>query len=313
MNSPASDARLLLGVDGGGTSTIAWLATGPDQIVGRGKAGPSNAKAVGPVAARAALVEAIADAFADARIGPRPAVVACLGLAGFDRPEDRAVLSAWSSEAGWAERLLTANDGDLVVAAGTPEGYGVGLISGTGSIAVGRTRDGRTARAGGWGYLMGDEGSAHDVVRNALKLVMRRVDGREPAPGADPLSRGLCQALGVATPGQIVSAVYAPGFDRTRAAALAPVVLEAATEDPGLVSRLLEPAGIELAEQVRAVATALDWPSGPLALGLAGGFLLSAPDVRRALLERLAADAYDVSTTSVPEPVLGAVILAARA
>lgn len=312
MTSPASDKRLFLGVDGGGTSTVAWLATAPDQIIGRARAGPSNSKAVGFESARAALAEAIAGAFADAGTEARPAAVACLGLAGFDRPDDRAVLSVWSSEAGWADRLVTVNDGDLVVAAGTPEGHGVGVIAGTGSIAVGRTRDGRTARAGGWGYLMGDEGSAYDVVRNALKLVMHRVDGREPAPTDDPLTRGFCRALGVEAPAQLVSAVYAPGFDRTRAAALAPVVLEASREEPELVLRLLEPAGAELAEQVRAVAAALGWPSGPLALGLAGGFLLSAPDVRRALLERLAASAYDVSATPVPEPVLGAVILASR-
>ena len=66
--------------------------------------------------------------------------------------------------------LCSVNDGDLVVAAGTPEGWGVGLIAGTGSIAVGRAPDGRTARAGGWGHLIGDEGSAYGVVLDALRL-----------------------------------------------------------------------------------------------------------------------------------------------
>ena len=68
--------------------------------------------------------------------------MACLGLAGFDRPDDRAVLAGWADEARVARRLVLVNDGDLVVAAGTPEGWGVGVIAGTGSIAVGRAPTG---------------------------------------------------------------------------------------------------------------------------------------------------------------------------
>jgi N-acetylglucosamine kinase-like BadF-type ATPase len=101
----------------------------------------------------------------------RPVAVACLGLAGFDRPEDKQLLSEWAETGHWAERLLLVNDGDLVVAAGTPEGWGVGVIAGTGSIAVARAPDGRKARAGGWGHLIGDEGSAYGTVLAALKKV----------------------------------------------------------------------------------------------------------------------------------------------
>ena len=82
---------------------------------------------------------------------PAPVEVACLGLAGFDRPDDRKILAGWADEARLARRLVLVNDGDLVVAAGTPEGWGVGVIAGTGSIAVGRTKDSHAARAGGWG------------------------------------------------------------------------------------------------------------------------------------------------------------------
>ena len=188
----------LLGVDGGGTSTEAWLAEPGGRVLGRGKAGPSNAKAVGLPAARQALDAAIRAAFDDAQVTPAPVDVACLGLAGFDRPDDRRLLAGWAEEAHWATRLVLANDGDLVVAAGTPEGWGIGVIAGTGSIAVGRTADGRTARAGGWGHLIGDEGSAYAVVLDALRLVARRADGREPRPrdGRDPLTARLCAALG---------------------------------------------------------------------------------------------------------------------
>ena len=86
--------------------------------------------------------------FHAAGLSPAPVDVICLGLAGFDRPDDRNLLKEWAEHAGWAHNILIVNDGDLVIAAGTTEGWGVGVIAGTGSIAVGRTKDGQTARAG---------------------------------------------------------------------------------------------------------------------------------------------------------------------
>ena len=304
---------LLLGVDGGGTSTDARLAVPGGLILGRGKAGPSNAKVVGLDRARQALTEAIAAAFADARRPSGPVASACFGLAGFDRPDDRRVLADWVAEARWAERLIQVNDGDLVVAAGTPEGFGVGVISGTGSIAVGLAPNGRKARAGGWGPLMGDEGSAYAVVLDALRLIARRADGREALPLVDPLTTALCRALGAGSPALIVPALYAPGFDRTRIAALAPEVLRACDADPSLTTLLLVPAGAALGAQALAVARSLRWPLGGLPLALAGGFLLTAPAVSRALIDTVSAAGYRASVEFVAEPVLGAVVLADRA
>ncbi|HEX8202142.1 MAG TPA: BadF/BadG/BcrA/BcrD ATPase family protein [Isosphaeraceae bacterium] len=305
---------LLLGVDGGGTSTVACLAIPGGRILGRGRAGPSNAKAVGPEAAKATLGRAIATAFAAAGRAPGPVAVACLGLAGFDRPEDRQLLEEWSAQGRWADRLVLVNDGDLVVAAGTPRGWGVAVIGGTGSIAVGRAPDGRTARAGGWGYLFGDEGSAYAVAVAALRRVARRADGREPTGAdSDPLTRHLCRALGIAGPGGLVSALYAPGVDRARVAALAPTVLTAAAEDEAIAREILRPAGSDLAAMVRAAARTLGWAGGGLPLAMAGGFLLAAPVVARSLLDHLKTAGYDPLCTPVPEPALGAVVLAERA
>jgi N-acetylglucosamine kinase-like BadF-type ATPase len=241
--SDATTDVLYLGVDGGGTSTVALLGLADGTVAGRGQAGPSNAKAVGTAAARTALEEAIAGAFAAAGLWPRAVAVACLGVAGFDRPEDKALLGEWSVSGNWADRLVLVNDGDLVVAAGTPEGWGVGVIAGTGSIAVSRAPDGRKSRAGGWGVTFGDEGSAYAVAVAALRLIARRIDGRDPAPGGpDAQTEAICKALKIDGPGKIVSAVYAPGMDRTRIAGLVPAVMEAAAKDPSLVDLLIAPA-----------------------------------------------------------------------
>jgi N-acetylglucosamine kinase-like BadF-type ATPase len=293
---------------------VAWLAEAGGRVLGRGRAGPSNAKAVGPDAARRAIERARELAFVDAIMAPETVPVACLGLAGFDRPEDRDLVAGWAERGRWAGRTVVVNDGDLVIAAGTPEGWGLGVIAGTGSIAVGRTDTGRTARAGGWGPLIGDEGSAYAVVLAALRLVARRSDGREGCwTGRDPLTDRLCGALGIAGPSAIVSVIYRPGFDRARIAGLAPAVLEAAEDDPDLVARLLEPAGIELAGAVAAVARALGWTEGRIPLGLAGSFLLAARAVSAALIQELERQGYKPAATEVREPVRGALILAGRA
>src|SRR5689334_7188097 len=152
---------LVIGVDGGGTKTSAWLARlspschGP---LGRGQAGPGNPRAVGFETAPRNIGLAIDEAFAAAGIPPVTLARACLALAGADRPAERAQLEAWGSQRHLAEQLIVTNDAEPILAAGAENGWGVALICGTGSFAFARNAAGQTARCGGWGYLLGDEG-----------------------------------------------------------------------------------------------------------------------------------------------------------
>ncbi len=305
---------LLLGVNGGGTSTTAWLADAEGRLLGRGVAGPSNIKAIGADAAREGLDRSIRSAFENAGLEVGPVEVSCLGLAGFDRPEDKRWLEGWAEGSPWARRLVLVNDGDLVVAAGTPEGWGVGVIAGTGSIAVGRSRDGRSSRAGGWGYLFGDEGSGYAVALAGLRKVAHYQDGRygRVLAGADPLSVRLCEALGIASTAELVSAIYREGVDRAKIASLATAVVAAAEEDSSIAPEILEPAGVELARMVAAAARRIEIDSGTLPLALAGSFLLNASRVSKVLVHRLIEMGFEVQATPVPEPVEGALVLARR-
>ena len=308
-------ADLILGVDGGGTSTTAWLADRAGSVIGRGVAGPSNAKSIGPEAARASLVAAIESAFRDAGRPPLPVAAACLGLAGFDRPEDRALLRGWFEDLPWSGPTFLVNDGDLVVAAGTPEGWGIGLIAGTGSIAVGRDRSGRTARSGGWGYLFGDEGSAFGVAVAGLRKVARRADGRERIAGpigSDSLTKVIVEALGIAGPEGLIRAIHGSGFDRARIATLAPAVIAAMGDDSSIEAEIIGPAAVSLAEIAVAAARALGWEGGPLPIGLAGGFLLGVDPMVDRLLRELAGAGYEPIWTRVPDPVAGAIVIARR-
>jgi N-acetylglucosamine kinase-like BadF-type ATPase len=317
----------LLGIDGGGSSTRAWLADGNGNVLGRGDAGPSNPRSVGFEAAFSALTLAIDLAFDAAGTARRPVDVACLGIAGADRSDEKDRLTEWATSVSLARRIVLVNDAELVLDAGTADGFGIAVIAGTGSIALGRAPDGCTARAGGWGYLFGDEGGAYAVALAGLRLAARRWDGRDalkvgsgpsvhPALSdlaADPLIARITSALGVSSPTEWVPAIYTNPVDRTRIAALAPVIVSIAREDPSLFETVLKPAALELAECVLAVARALSWTAGPLPLAIGGSFLVATAPIRESLIAGVEARSdWRILSTIVRDPVVGAIRRAGR-
>ena len=161
---------------------LAGLADGPGDRPGRGGAverqGGRGRRGRGRRSSRRSPA-----AFADGRrVAPAGRRRPAWAWPGFDRPEDRRLLGDWSRGRAWADRLVLVNDGDLVVAAGTPEGWGVGVIAGTGSIAVGRAPDGRRPAPGAGATSSATRGAPTAVALAALRLVARRADGREPHP-----------------------------------------------------------------------------------------------------------------------------------
>ncbi len=302
--APAEE--LYLGIDGGGTHTVALLAGRGGAVLGRGTAGPSNRQAVGTKRALAALDEAVSAAFEAAGRTRGTVASACLGLAGADRPEDQAVIREWAERVRLAERVEVTSDAAILLAAGTPEGWGLVLIAGTGSIAFGRAADGRRARAGGWGHLLGDEGSAYALVMAALQAVARAADGRGPATS---LTERLLARLGVSQPQGLIAAVYRGGRDRADLAALAPLVVEAATDDV-VAARIVEEEAQELAQAAAAVTRQLGW-AGPVPVALAGGLLLGSEGYRERVIRGVRSlGVQPAEVTLVEEPAQGAVQLA---
>lgn len=304
---------LLLGIDGGGTKTVAWLACfippGPVEIVGRGSAGPANPQAVGFSVAIANLDRAVETAFEDRGSPPRTVAAAVLALAGSDRPENRRALVGWADGRRLADRFEVVHDALPLLAAGTPAGWGIALISGTGSFAFGRDPAGREARSGGWGFLMGDEGSGYAMAIAGLRAAAKAADGRGPRT---QLLDALLRSLSVPRAEALIPAVYAIAGDRARLAALSSVVSETAETGDPVAQEIFNEAAGELARMARAVAAKLDLAGGPFPLALAGGVLLGSDRLRRNLAEQLASCRLEATPVQlVAEPVLGAVQLAA--
>lgn len=315
-----SHNTLVLGVDGGGTKTAAWIcdrdAPADSPPLGKGLAGPGNPRAAGFAAALSNLEVAIAAAFQDASLPPSTVAAACLALAGADRPTEQAILKQWAEERKLAHRLLLTNDAEPLLAAVTPRSprgadeprTGVVLIAGTGSIAWGRGPTGTVGRCGGWGYLLGDEGSGYAIALAGLRAATRAADQRDPPT---LLLERFQQRLGVDRPAGLIETIYQPTFHRQDLAELASVVFQAADDEDPAALRIIASAGAELAELVRTLVQTLALPPAQFPLALGGGVLLAQSRLR----EDLAAELHRAGHLPQPmrlvnEAVRGAVELA---
>jgi len=308
-----SISPFVLGIDGGGTKTVAWLAPRAEgQILGRGHAGPGNPRAAGFDVALANIDAAIAAAFADANLPRAEVAAACFGLAGAGRATEQQQIEAWATSRGIAQRVKVTGDAEPILAAASPDNVGVVLICGTGSLAWGRNAAGETARCGGWGYLLGDEGSGYAIALAGLRAAMRAADGRGPATD---LLAGLMSVLKATSPEELVSRVYGPEMNRERLAGLASVVFEYRSTD-GTAQQIIAEAARGLAELVATVAKQLhlNLPPKDFTLALAGGTLLHQLNYRERFLAALPSGGANSWATSrvivVEEPVQGAVALA---
>lgn len=297
---------LILGIDGGGTHTRALLADEAGKVLGYGEAAGSNPRALGfelaTMAIRVARVEALAAAGLPY---DTPVDAICLGIAGVGRPEDTAQMARWAKKVHLAQRCLVVTDVEPIIAAGTPDGWGIALISGTGSNCFAIAPGGEKAQVGGWGYLLGDEGSGYDLALRALRLATQTADGRADAQA---LLTALLAEWQLTGPFDLVGKVYDNGMTRAELAKLTrPLLMLAEAGDTDALA-LLDYAAAELALMVRTAARRLGLIEPPLAL--AGGLLVSSAYLR----ERLAHDlgAGWGTTTVVDEPVRGALILAQR-
>ena len=163
----------VLGIDAGGTKTVCLLADDQGQVIAESRRGGANLQAVGELEVEKVLHEVMEEAMGNRAIVP---AAICLGIAGVDRPDDSAVVDGIMRRIGHKARVVVVNDALVALEAGAPGQAGVVVISGTGSISYGRDGRGQAARSGGWGYVLGDEGSGYWIGRAALRAVLREAE-----------------------------------------------------------------------------------------------------------------------------------------
>src|SRR5437870_9299577 len=170
-----------LGVDGGASKTAALVTDDQGKSLGDGVAGPSNHLRVGIETAARNIERAVNKAVVAPDVATREIVWAYCGIAGADHPAHRQEVVD-SLEIFFPRGNFTVdNDARIALTGAVGFGSGVVVIAGTGSVAFGRSEDGREARAGGWGPKIGDEGSGYAMARDGLTAIVRAYDGRGPA------------------------------------------------------------------------------------------------------------------------------------
>lgn len=300
--------RLIIGVDGGGTKTEAILVSvGPDgreTILGQGFSGPSNMRLAGRQQTLESLDEAIRSAVAGHLEGDRKADIAVLALAGSDFSDVKLEITQWSERCGFCKRIEIISDVEPVLASGTAERWGVALVVGTGSVAIGLDAAGRSITRGGWGHWYGDKGSGYDLGRRALAAVSLAEDGMGPETA---LHARMLEHFGLENPRLIIQKLYSGGNVRSKIASVAPIVLDTAEAGDITAVRITEECSSELVRLVTAVTCDLEF-SDAYPLALAGGVICGHPLYRGKLEAGLhAINPAPGSVTLVPHPVRGCI------
>ncbi|HET6566847.1 MAG TPA: BadF/BadG/BcrA/BcrD ATPase family protein, partial [Rhodothermales bacterium] len=239
---------LYAGLDAGGSKTkLVARCPGCEDITLVGPA--ANLQSVGTERCADILTDLVEQALTDR---PKEKLAAvCAGLAGAGRDEDKAALiAAWRERLGShaPDHLLVTHDGEIAIEAAFLGGSGVIVVVGTGSVAIAKGADGSLHRVGGWGYLIGDEGSGLITGLAGLRAVAHAMDGGP----ATVLQALLADRFGISTPGQLIHSVYQ---EKWRAQQFAAYVVEAAQQGDSVATEILN-------EQLHALALQVSWLVG---------------------------------------------------
>jgi N-acetylglucosamine kinase len=298
----------VLGIDAGGTKTVCLLADEEGRVAAEARGGGANLQSVGELE-----VEKVLHGVMEAAVAGRaltPAAI-CLGIAGVDRPSDADTIRGIMHRIGHTARTLVVNDALVALEAGAGDQPGVVIVAGTGSIAYGRNGLEQAARAGGWGYLLGDEGGGFWIGRSALAAVVRQFDGRGPATRLTEL---ILSHMGLASPTELIHEIYYRDVHRRAIAGLAALVHEAAAAGDAVAAQILARAAAELSAAAASVITRLGMRGDAFPTILAGGIFRGVPSLARDVEARLSeiAPRSTVHLLQV-EPAVGAVRLALAA
>ena len=287
--APDPAAPDVIGLDIGGTKThgVRWNA---GVAVAEAKSGSANVQNVPPEEAARNLAELFA-----ALGGHADRVVA--GSGGVDTDSDAEALRVLIAQQVPGARIDVVHDTRLILAAGAAS-TGIAVIAGTGSVAWGMDAKGRQARSGGWGYLLGDEGSGYWVAREAVRATLHRYNRAEPV---GVLGESVLRANGVQAPEELIALFHGP-YGRRYWAGQAHLVFDAARAGDSVAEVIVNEAARHLRGLVGDVATVLGLRS-PVIIG--GGLAVHQPRLQELLARGLREDGFSEVRFLAVDPVHG--------
>lgn len=297
---------VVAGIDAGGTRTRALVADGTGEVLAEGSGPAGLLDPRNPSVAGDAIEVTLRQAVERGGVS-LPLDLLWAGVAGAGREEGRSALETDLSSRSLARKIRVGTDAEAAFEDAFPGGEaGILLIVGTGSIAVARGPEGERARCGGWGGLLGDEGSGYRIALDALRAVCRAADGRERPT---VLTRLLIQAAAVPDAEGLIS--MTAGAEKGEVAALTPVVIRCADAGDAVAGRILDDAVVELVRQVEVSAYRVGYRP-PFRVALAGGLVAEGGPFRQRIAVGLERYGFGVRTDPV-DGARGAVTLALAA
>lgn len=223
---------------------------------------------------------------------------------GVGRPVDREIVERALSEKNIARKIIAESDALAALTGAFGGGPGIIVIAGTGVICFGRAANGEIIRVGGWGYLLGDEGSGFSVAQAALIAALKAWDGR----GISTTLRAVFEKhFNVASIELIISKIYSNDFDRGEFAKLAPFVFAAADQGDAVAQEIISNAGRGHGQLVRAALQRGAWPR-PVPLALIGNLFRRREVLLPSMWKVLSKNDFALITPRF-EPVIGAALL----
>jgi len=293
--------KLFLGVDGGQSGTTAVVGDESGRVIGVGRGGPCNH--VGKAEGRAKFLNAVGGCLRESGFGGAHFEAVCMGFSGGAEDKD-----AYVRELIHAEHYLITHDAAIALTGATAGEAGVIVIAGTGSIAFGRNAQGKMARAGGWGYVFGDEGGGFDLARQALRSALREEEGWGPKTR---LRADLLNATCASSANDLLHRCYTDEYPRERVATLSRLVDEAARAGDAVALEILHAAAQQLAVIAGAARGQIFSAGEPCRVCYIGGVFRSETLLARF---RMLVELTDGNRVTAPEygPAAGALIEAYR-
>ncbi len=290
-----------MGIDGGGSNLRVVVATQDLRVVGEGHAGTANPSVIGREAVSALIRQHMQTAIGNAHLQPADIRAVCIGVAGASADHSADWLYEVVGPITPNAKIRPSADQEIALVGAHGKREGILILAGTGSVAYGVNPAGQAAVVGGWGYLLGDEGSGYWLGLSALKAVAQAIERRAAETS---LTKIVLHELNLEKPRDLIRWLYMEPRN-VEIAQLAPLVIEQADAGDAVASGLVADAVQHLAGHVTALREILDFPDAPIAF--AGGLLTHPNALSLGLCRHLHLPAIPVPRYA---PVIGAVLLA---
>lgn len=268
MEKIAPAGYFVIGVDGGGTKTALKALDLGGKVITEYTGGPSNINSMSQDKVQNVFNDLIHGALKKGNLSFENCLAICVGTAGADREEDKAIIKNMIKNTGFSGRIIVVNDAEIALCGGIEKREGIIVISGTGSICFGMTEDGRSCRSGGWGHVIGDEGSGYDIGIRAIKAAVKSYDGRGEKT---MLENMVLDKLNLRKPEDLIGYVYRSGAGKKEIAGLTRTVNEAFKKGDNVSKKILSDSAFELYLSVKAVAENMGFANKHIYLTTSGG------------------------------------------